>query len=708
MLPVGPLSRLIASDRFADIARVAVAMLGVAAFCYISGQKTAIVSLMLGIIACALAETDDSGVRRLVSLAVTLVCFAGTSVIVEILAGYPPLFALGLVSSTFALVMLGAASARWGAVATATLILAVYTMIGTEQFSARHDMVSLPLYLTCGAAWYGLLSFVWGLIAPQNAVRFALAAAFDRLAHQFDCVAALFAPYSDTDYEAARLRLAQANSAVVAAMNEVRRTLLDRVGRTRRNGDTEEKLRLYFVAQDIHERIHSSHYPHEALATTFYHSDVLFRAAHLLRTQGSALSSLSAALRRREPTPDMSHARGALTDLRDAMHVSYGLAPRSTHLIEAVRAFMRNMSALQDVLEHPSKADIAGQVLQNPDATTLRQAVIRIWSNMTPQSAHFRHAVRLSLGLLVGYLFLRLMHLPHGFWILLTTLFVCQTSYGATRRRLMERVLGTVVGLLLGWMALQLLPDHTWQLPLIVAAGAGFFAFRRREYPAATAMITLFVVLCFEQVLSGYAVLLPRLFDTLVGVLIAFLVLRLVLPDWRQRRFRDRMADVLEADRRYLQVIAEQYCHGRADDLTYRIARRDAHNAHAALDAVIHDMLKEPHHSAERTDDALRALGFTHQLLSCLSALGAHRNGGVLMNVGDDLYGAGDKLVRVMDALAMQFRQPRNPDAAPFVGFSVPVGGEDDGERRMIRGQYGRIARLCTALGYLLSELTQI
>lgn len=703
------LSRLFASDRFADIARVTVSMLGVAGFCFATGHISAIVSLMLGIIACALAETDDSGMRRLVSLAVTLVCFAGTSFIVEVLADYPPLFALGLVSSTFLLVMLGAASVRWGAVATATLILAVYTMIGTEQFSARHDFISLPLYLTCGAAWYGLLSYVWSLIAPQNAVRFALAALFDNLAHQFDCVAALFAPYRDTDFEAARLRLANANTAVVAAMNEARRTLLDRVGRTRRRGDTEEKLRFYFVAQDIHERIHSSHYPHEALAAAFYHSDLLFRAAHLLQLQGTALRALAEALRRRETLPDMAVSRGALADLREAMQASYGQSSRSSHLIDAVRAFVRNMSALQEVLDHPYATDIGDSVLQNPDATTLRLGIIRVWSNLTPRSAYFRHAVRLSLGLLTGYLFLLLAHLPHGFWILLTTLFVCQPSYGATRRRLLERILGTVAGILIGWMALQLLPGRAMQLPLIVLAGAGFFAFRRREYIAATAMITLFVVLCFEQVLSGYAVIWPRLFDTLVGVGIAFLALRLVLPDWHLRRIKDRIADTFDADARYLDAITAQYRHGRADDLQYRIARRDAHNAHAALDGVIHDMLREPHHSPTKADDALRALGLTHQLLSCLSALGAHRSAGVL-GAEDGLVRDASALAGQMAALAGGFRLIHldGTESLKNNGFTAHGATEYDGLRRMIAGQYHRIALLCNALEDMRPRLMQI
>ena len=50
-------------------------------------------------------------------------------------------------------------------------------------------------------------------------------------------------------------------------------------------GATAERLRLYFLAQDIHERISSAHYPYDALAAALFHSDVLFRCEHLLQLE---------------------------------------------------------------------------------------------------------------------------------------------------------------------------------------------------------------------------------------------------------------------------------------------------------------------------------------------------------------------------------------------------------------------------------------
>ena len=56
----------------------------------------------------------------------------------------------------------------------------------------------------------------------------------------------------------------------------------------------------------------------------------------------------------------------------------------------------------------------------------------RLRTQLTPTSLLFRHALRLSLALTVGYGMLHAIHASQGYWIILTTLFVCQPNYGAT------------------------------------------------------------------------------------------------------------------------------------------------------------------------------------------------------------------------------------------------------------------------------------
>ncbi|MFQ9623749.1 MAG: FUSC family protein [Enterobacteriaceae bacterium] len=88
--------------------------------------------------------------------------------------------------------------------------------------------------------------------------------------------------------------------------------------------------------------------------------------------------------------------------------------------------------------------------------------------------------------------------LNHGYWILLTSLFVCQPNYNATRHRLALRIIGTLIGVAIGLPVLLLVPSVEGQLLLIVLTGVLFFAFRNVQYAHATMFITLLVLLCFN------------------------------------------------------------------------------------------------------------------------------------------------------------------------------------------------------------------
>ncbi|MGN6479083.1 YccS family putative transporter [Luteibacter sp.] len=612
------------SDRFADVLRVFLALAGITAWCTWHGPADAIVPALLGAIACALAETDDAWRGRLRGLVVTLLCFALAAMSVKAAIGTPLAFAMLLPVGTFLLVMLGAASGRYATIATATLILAVYTMIASDAAGGRGTEGTVAL--VAGAAWYGVLSMLWSALAPQRALRHALARLFESLAALIDAKAAQFEPVQGLDHDALALAFSRRNQVTVQALTEARLALIDRIGRRQPRGRAASRLAMFFVAQDIHERITSSHYPYDELTAALYHSDLMFRFGRLLRLQAQACRERADAVRRNAPLSSIALPRAALEDLRQALAFHQRTQQRDEALDDALVALLKNMVSLQALIEDEGSlredSDIA---LQGNEPSTFADAMRRVRLRLNRRSMHFRHAMRLSIGMLAGYLVMLALHPQHGYWILLTTLFVCQPGYGATRRRFVQRIVGTTTGLLLGWALLRALPAGDWRLPVLVATGAAFFAFRLRRYALATGAITLFVLLCFDRVGAGFDAIGPRLLDTLLGAAVAAVVIRYVLPDWRVRRLDDLVADALLAYARYLERIAAQYVSGRVDDLPYRIARRDAHAAQAVVAGNVAELLGEPGHAPAQGERGLRLLTALQAGLSHLSTLGTHR-----------------------------------------------------------------------------------
>lgn len=688
---------LVESDRFADVVRVFVALTGVTARCTLKGPADAIVPALLGAIACALSETDDAWRGRLRGLLVTLVCFALAACAVKASIGTPLLFGPLLAVGTFLLVMLGAASGRYATIATGTLILSVYTMIASDAPGGSGAQGTLAIL--AGAAWYGVLSLAWSAFAPQRAVRHALARLFEALAGQMEAKAALFEPVRDLDRHALEVAFSRSNLRTVDALAAARAALLDRIGRRQPRGRIASRLGLFFVAQDIHERISSSHYPYDELAAELYHSDLMFRFGRLIRLQAQGCRERADAIRRIAPMQPLTMPAHALDDVREALAYRQQHLPANLAVDDALAALLRNVEQLQVVIAGDgAPRDDDDMALQGDDPPSLREALVRIRLRLNRRSVHFRHAVRLSAGMLAGYLLMLALHPSHGYWILLTTLFVCQPSYGGTRRRLTQRVTGTLAGLVTGWAMLQLLPGGDWRLPVLVASGAAFFAFRLRRYALATGVITLFVLLCFDRVGAGYDAIGPRLLDTLLGVCVAATAIRFVLPDWRVRRLDDVVADALLAYGRYLERIATQYATGKHDDLPYRIARRDAHAAQAAVAGNVVELLAEPGHPRERGERALRLLTDLQAALSHLSTLGAHRQ---LLPPGEAraLVELATHLAHGFDTLAEHVRMgtPTSPLAMP----PVPIDTTADETLRMLDRQCLLLARVHDHIGAL-------
>jgi len=704
------LRRLWALDKFSYSVRVFIALTGTMALCWYQDEMGLLIPLFLGIIASALAETDDSWQGRLNALAVTLVCFLVASLSVELLFPYPKIFIVAFALAAFCLTMLGALGERYGAIASATLILSVYTMIGVDQRGgAVTDVWHEPVLLVAGAAWYGLLSVLWQALFSNQPVQQSLARLFRELGFYLKLKSSLFEPIRQMDVEARRLELAQQNGRVVAAMNAAKEIILHRVGNARPGSKVSRYLKLYFLAQDIHERASSSHYPYNALAEAFFHSDVLFRCQRLLRQQGKACRALAESIQMRQPfIYDASFAE-ALSDLDASLeHLRVQSNPAWRGLLRSLRALAANLGTLDHLLSDASNpdalADATDSSLLDRSPRNLKDVWTRLRTQLTPTSLLFRHALRLPLALSIGYAMVHLIHPSQGYWIILTTLFVCQPNYGATRRKLGQRIIGTAFGLTLAWALFDLFPNPLIQSCFAIAAGVVFFINRTTRYTLATAAITLMVLFCFNQVGDGYGLFLPRLLDTLLGSLIAGLAVFLFLPDWQGRRLNKVLANTLTCNSIYLRQIMLQYAAGKSDDLAYRLARRNAHNADAALSTTLANMLMEPGHFRKEADVGFRFLVLSHTLLSYLSGLGAHRETQLPADVREHLIeGAGVKLATSIDEIAQGLASKssiaiQSDEEEALADTLEQMPDEIDEGQRLVQTQ---LALICRQLGPL-------
>lgn len=608
--------------------RITLALAGTTLMPWWLHQITWTIPLTLGVVAAALTDLDDRLSGRLRNLIITLICFCIASVSVELLFPHPWLFIAGLAVSSWGFILLGALGPRYATIAFGALLIAIYTMLGINLFPQWYLQ---PALLLLGAIWYNLLTLAGHLLFPIRPLQESISRCFSQLAGYLEAKANLFDPDLGEDDRQTLVDMAMANSQLVTQLNQAKASIQSRLRGDRGQRGTRRTLHYYFVAQDIHERASSSHVQYQVLRETWGTSDILFRFQRLLTLQAQACHQLSRTILRRETYHHSAHFERVFANLQAALHRLMSKQPGSPE-VKAMNYLLNNLKAIDAQLATIESEQILAEAntqqnhtLSNEGLTGWSDIRLRLSRHLSPESPLFRHATRLSLLLCTGYALIQITGLQHGYWILLTSLFVCQPNYSATRRRLALRIIGTLAGIALGLPLLWLVPSVEGQLILIVASGVLFFAFRHVQYAHATMFITLLVLLCFNLLGEGFEVALPRIVDTLIGCGIAWLAVTFIWPDWRFRRLTAVADRTLKANCRYLEAVRLQYHQGKDNRLDYRIARRDAHNGDAELASVVSNLSVENKTDRAVREEAFRLLCLNHSFLSYISALGAHR-----------------------------------------------------------------------------------
>lgn len=131
------------------------------------------------------------------------------------------------------------------------------------------------------------------------------------------------------------------------------------------------------------------------------------------------------------------------------------------------------------------------------------------------------HALRLGSAVAVGTLIYRLIDLPHGYWVALTTLAILQPGEHATRVRALQRAAGTLAGA--GLIVLvTVITDDRWALVACAAASAFWlYALDERGYFWLVVMLTPTALLMLAVVdFQGDDVILERVGNSTLGIVI--------------------------------------------------------------------------------------------------------------------------------------------------------------------------------------------
>lgn len=601
---------------------------------------------ILGAVAAALSDLDDHIKGRVKNIGLILLIFFLASTTVELFFPYPFIFMLLCIFGTAGLIMLGALGERYATIAFGTLVLMVYTMLTYEPNRAWYIQ---PIMLLIGALWYHLNTLLFHFIWPARPITESLSECYKDLARFLELKSRFFDPDEGESIKELKLKLSISSKAITARLDSIRGAIIRRLQNEHGKNPFPELLNYYLIAQALYERASSVHVEYDILHKKFLYSDLLFRCQRLMMQQGNTALKISDAILNKSDYEHPQYLNRLSTRLEETIQRLKKAGNHEKELFISIENLLHNLEQINALFmkmesglsPETIESELSSFLPQIPKSRKLwRDRILdfyqRIAVHFTKDSEIFRHAVRMSFVMGVGYIIVWIANIGNIYilggeevttriyWIMLTAIFVCQPNSSATKSRIIKRFSGTVIGVISTIIFLQFSPSISLQAFIVILSGTLFFALSAARYAFATALITIMILIGFN--LNDYNFIAPeRLIDTIIGCGLAWIAASYILPDWRYHNINETYEKVALRNSDYLAQIRAQYHTGRIDDITYLTARARASEADSELSSLFSSLSASKMYDQALLDEVFNNLCLNNTFLGYLSALGAHR-----------------------------------------------------------------------------------
>ena len=176
------------------------------------------------------------------------------------------------------------------------------------------------------------------------------------------------------------------------------------------------------------------------------------------------------------------------------------------------------------------------------------------------------HAAKTALAAALCWWIAMLFGLHDGYWGAISAIIVLQSNFGATISASRDRILGTLIGALLGFSFTEfgVLP---WNYILAVLAAVIICGLLGLRSSSRLAGVTITIVMLVQRGGSHWTVALDRVLEVFLGIVVAVLISTLVFPDRARLRLRDGLAQEFLVLGAFFEAILEGFRGAPAENL---------------------------------------------------------------------------------------------------------------------------------------------
>ncbi len=569
---------------------------------YLVGRQEYVVYSVLAILPALIAGVNQPVPRYLFWLArVDFLFFCCSFLVLGFLQLGVPLAAV-FFPLIFVLAMFAVYGNQSGRIGTGAMIVATLSL----SWSMEKPFWIFPLLIGLGTLWYGAFSRFWMLWWGHKVLRDKLGQLFFEIANYYVQKAKILRHVPSREQFAVVFKQQER---VYRLISEIK-IYFNRYGESQYNLELKKLVQDFQLGVDLMELLQANQYKIEEIREFIDGSDVSSLFADFAASLTAVLKKKAFAIRtRRRIEMGLSTQ---LDVLEEGIFAGREKNPTLAHSLIVQFTMIRSLLTSQKPAFQRS--------LAMPDPAPGLVETLRPHLNF--RSPVFRYGLRLSVTVSCGILLAGWLSLDKFYWLILAVLFVMQSGYLLTKTLITQRVIGTLGGVFLGLLIIQL-PVAGWLhicMMVLLALFSLSMIFHHKVWSILG--VTALVVMGFQIVLGqGQEVVFTRIIDTLLGCGLAFISNLLLWPQWHGGGIKRLLKETLEAQEDLLILCVRSFSDSsiRAEQLTRR--RLKLFTAQNNLLASYQQMLREPQHTHQYVDSLDQVLGHFVAASSHINAL---------------------------------------------------------------------------------------
>lgn len=606
------------SQQFSDGLRITASILLPAMVALYLGYFQIGITISLGAVCVSITDAPGPFANRRKGMWICLLFLLVVALTTVMVRGNPWLLGLEILVFSFFFSLLSIYGNRAAGIGSSAILIMILTM--------APDRNPLPLAthvasIFCGGILYMSMSWFFYIIRPYRAAQRILGDCVREIAAYLFIKGKFYDVQTPLEQNYNSLVDQQV---VVHERQDAVRELFFKTRRivTEKNAESRRLVGAFVQAVDLFEDITATYYDYKSIRQRFETSGILTHVSMLIKKLAAELDGMGVAIQSNKGFQLHLNLEEELKILKGKIDALQHEGTEESNLILKkilvnIRRIMQRISYLQLYFD---KSAEMGRTHVDHTLFISRQSLDPriLWSNLSFDSAVFRHALRVAIACIAGYGVSKwLAYGEYSYWILLTIAFILKPAFGLTRQRNIDRIFGTLAGGLIGVLILLLVENAKVQFACMVLLMVGAYSVLRTNYIAMVIYITAYILILFRFLgIPFISVAQERILDTVIGCSIAFSTGYFLFPVWEANQLPHFMSEVLKANARYLQKFIDSMRTQNLNLLDYKLARKNVYVHAANLAAAFRRMISEPRNKQYNRSQVQLFVIQNHLLLS--------------------------------------------------------------------------------------------